>query len=119
VRYFFIIGILFFIALGEAFAAPPRCAKCSEIKNQIKQGLDHEKQAEKDLREKRELAPKISENEISKKHRLTSELFVLTAKIETIRNKRIILHRELEKIGCDSCANQKPYQVAPSPTVNH
>ena len=108
-KNFSIVLITYFIFLVSPTMdanANSLCSKCREIQLTVRQGTNTEKRLQQDLTERRSLAKHLAHDDISKKARLTSEIFVLTAKIETIQNHRIMQQRQLSQLGCTAC--QKP-----------
>lgn len=90
------------------------CNQCQELKDKISSGEQEEMQIEKKLKQERTAMADLRSENITDKARLSSNIFILSAKIETIQNRRILYKQDLSKIDCSPCA----IKSIPSPTPN-
>lgn len=93
----------FFSILGAIHSWSSNCDTCSEIRKYIEK-LDLQRaDSVKLLNENQRLLQALHPNELSKKVKLSSNILILTSKVETLDNTRTVRLKETLKYRCGQC----------------
>lgn len=105
-------GYVFFFTALLLIAIEPRvqagdCVLCEKINSEIALLQNEHRATEQLLADNKRVLSVTAANDVSKKVKLTSNIFILSAKVETLANNKLAKSNELGKLGCQTCQKQK------------
>lgn len=106
IRGVFAVAALAFFSRAF-FAAAADCPACTKIYDDLATAQAEKKSASELLAKNEEALSKISPDDISKKVKLASNIFLLKTKIETKSNNGVVLEKQITELRCDTCPKPK------------
>ncbi len=79
------------------------CIKCKQLAESIQIAKKEEASLGGLLVKNRAVLATLSPSDISKKVKLSSNILILTAKIEKFQNERTIFNQQTNQMGCKTC----------------
>ncbi|MBI2606172.1 MAG: hypothetical protein HYW49_08845 [Deltaproteobacteria bacterium] len=107
IRSVFAVAALAFFSRAF-FAAAADCPACAKLFDSLAAVQAEKKSASELLAKNEEALSKISADDISKKVKLASNIFLLKTKIETKANNGVVLEKQITDMRCNTCPKPKP-----------
>jgi hypothetical protein len=79
------------------------CARCATLHSEIESQRVEEQKMSAQLESQRAELKTLPADNVSKRMKMTSSIFVLVAKVETAQNKRLAREGEVQKLKCGQC----------------
>lgn len=102
------MALFFLVGTVLAWAAPALvsafdCSQCQEIANEAKTITDESQRTNQLLESNKRALASVGQNEISKKVKISSNILVLSTRLETMANKKQVIHQQLQSPNCRNC----------------
>jgi hypothetical protein len=100
--------IIFFILLVANFfisetIADSHCTNCQKIYNELQNNLNELNRSKTLLEQNEKALAQISPSDTSKRVKISSNLFILKTKLETLENNRVLIQKSLNEKNCSDC----------------
>ncbi len=107
IRSIFAVAALAFFSRAF-FAAAADCTACAKVSDELATAKTEKTSAVELLAKNEEALSNISPDDISKKVKLASNLFLLKTKIETKANNSVVFEKQITDMRCETCPKPNP-----------
>ena len=95
--------ITFFLGLSLSLAYGQDCAVCGKLGGEVETLKTDQATATEFLAQNRKALTLLGANDVSKRIKVTSNILILSARVETMGNNLQIKDQEFQKMRCQSC----------------